>query len=256
MLSENNIEMRINEIDGKMQSKDHDTPKERSTVISFYSDEIASETEEENLYIHEKKYTKVADKVKVSSRTYFKHRNLIKKIKTNCINLFEKIINTCLKKDPAFFLSNSRNKKKRDVLRYFKCDISKLRNFLLLQIPMKRLITLFSDFTFDESNVIETKKDKLNLLLNMTWKDYLISIKNDIKIITEEMKFLIKINRKDFDIFFNYVLEINYAYDLRPNVDSLYAKSLEKILEYTVKPLNEEIRQANLANYIQSFNQF
>ena len=47
----------------------------------------------DNLYIHEKKYKTIADKIKVSSRTYFKHRNLIKKVKTNCINIYEKILN-------------------------------------------------------------------------------------------------------------------------------------------------------------------
>lgn len=256
MLSEQNNAMEFNNIKTTIQLKDHDTAKERSTVISFYSDEASPQTDEENLYIHEKKYTKVADKLKVSSRTYFKHRNLIKKIKTNCINLYEKIINTCLKKEWAFSLSNSRNKRKRDVLRYFKCDISKLRNFLLLEIPMKRLISLFSDFSFDESNMLESKEDKLNLLLNMTWKEYLLYIKNEVKIITEDMEPLMKISRKDFDIFFNYVLEINYSYDLRPNVDSLYAKSLEKILEYTVKPVSEEVCKKDLNNYIQSFNHF
>ena len=34
----------------------------------------------ENLYIHEKKYKQYNDKLKISSRTYFKHRNLIKKV--------------------------------------------------------------------------------------------------------------------------------------------------------------------------------
>ena len=46
---------------------------------------LEEETEQEEiLYIHEKKYKKIANKLRVSSRTYFKHRNLIKKVKKRC----------------------------------------------------------------------------------------------------------------------------------------------------------------------------
>ena len=86
---------------------------------------------------------------------------MIKKVKTNCINIYEKLINSCLFiEQPLFSINYSRNKRKRDVLRYFKCDISKLRNYLLLQIPMRKIISLFSDFDFN-SNSIDVKK-KIN----------------------------------------------------------------------------------------------
>ena len=58
---------------------------------------------EDKLYIHEKKYKQCNDKLKISSRTYFKHRNLIKKVKTNCINIYEKLINSCLFIEQPFF---------------------------------------------------------------------------------------------------------------------------------------------------------
>ncbi len=207
-----------------------------------------------NLYITEKKYKKISDKLKITSRTYFKHRNLIKKVKTNCINIFEKLISNCLSIEQSIF-SFAKNKKKRDVLRYFKSDISKLRNFFLLKIKMKDLISLFCDFDFSlyKKYIISDKEYKLNFLLNLTWKEFLLYLKNNNQIITNEIENLIKINNKDFDIFFNYILEINYTYDLRPSVDSLYANNLEKIINKSVQLNNEIQRQNDFFNFILNF---
>ena len=210
----------------------------------------------ENLYIHEKKYKQYNDKLKISSRTYFKHRNLIKKVKTNCINIYEKLVNSCLLiEQPIFSINYSKNKRKRDVLRYFKCDISKLRNYLLLQIPMIKLISLFSDYEFTQNSIDVKKQNKLNLLLNMTWKEFMLHLRNDNKDITSGIEGLIKINKKDFDIFFNYVLEINYSYDLRPSVDSLYANSLEKILSFNIQYTNDGNLKKNTINCIKEFKE-
>ena len=207
-----------------------------------------------NLYITEKKYKKISDKLKITSRTYFKHRNLIKKVKTNCINIFEKLISNCLSIEQSIF-SFAKNKKKRDVLRYFKSDISKLRNFFLLKIKMKDLISLFCDFDFSlyKKYIISDKEYKLNFLLNLTWKEFLLYLKNNNQIITNEIENLIKINNKDFDIFFNYILEINYTYDLRPSVDSLYANNLEKIINKSVRLNNEIQRQNDFFNFILNY---
>ena len=207
-----------------------------------------------NLYITEKKYKKISDKLKITSRTYFKHRNLIKKVKTNCINIFEKLISNCLSIEQSIF-SFEKNKKKRDVLRYFKSDISKLRNFFLLKIKMKDLISLFCDFDFSlyKKYIISDKEYKLNFLLNLTWKEFLLYLKNNNQIITNEIENLIKINNKDFDIFFNYILEINYTYDLRPSVDSLYANNLEKIINKSVQLNNEIQRQNDFFNFILNY---
>ena len=225
-----------------------------STKISKTEESTKEEEEESspknsingNLYITEKKYKKISDKLKISSRTYFKHRNLIKKVKTNCINVFEKLISNCLAIDQSIFTFAGKNKKKRDVLRYFKSDISKLRNFFLLTIKMKDLISLFCDFDFRlyKKYVVKDKENLLNFLLNLTWKEFLLYLKNDNKIIKNGIENLVKINNKDFDIFFNYILEINYSYDLRPSVDSLYANNLEKILAKSVQ-LNNEIQRQN-----------
>ena len=57
-------------------------------------------------------------------------------------------------------------------------------------------------------------------------------------------------------IFFNYILEINYVYDLRPSVDSLYANSLDKILCFGVKDSTEEQRKKEMIDYLSSFRGF
>jgi len=237
---------KINNIDNSIDSQ-----KTISTELSQKNIPL-----NENLYIHEKKYKQYNDKLKISSRTYFKHRNLIKKVKTNCINIYEKLVNSCLLiEQPIFSINYSKNKRKRDVLRYFKCDISKLRNYLLLQIPMIKLISLFSDYEFTQNSIDVKKQNKLNLLLNMTWKEFMLHLRNDNKDITSGIEGLIKVNKKDFDIFFNYVLEINYSYDLRPSVDSLYANSLEKILSFNIQYTNDGNLKKNTINCIKEFKE-
>jgi hypothetical protein len=110
---------------------------------------------------------------------------------------------------------------------------------------MRKIISLFSDFDFNSNSIDVKKKNKLNLLLNMTWKEFMLHLRNDNKDITSGIEGLIKVDKKDFDIFFNYVLEINYSYDLRPSVDSLYANNLDKILSSNIKYTTEN----NLKNY-------
>ena len=63
-------------------------------------------------------------------------------------------------------------------------------------------------------------------------------------------------SKKDFDIFFNYILEINYIYDLRPSVDTLYANSLDKILNSGIKSKNENQRKKELIDFIMNFKGF
>ena len=208
---------------------------------------------EDKLYIHEKKYKQCNDKLKISSRTYFKHRNLIKKVKINCINIYEKLLNSCLNIEKSVFsIGVPKKKKERDVLRYFKSDISKLRNNLLLPIPMIDLISLFCNFKFLDEYILKHKKEKLNFLLNITWKELILYIKYNSEL-TYRVKDLIKISKKEFDIFLNYILDINYVYDLRPNVDNLYANNLDKILNKNVKYLNEKERNKNFLNIIDNY---
>ena len=120
---------------------------------------------------------------------------------------------------------------------------------------MKDLISLFCDFDFRlyKKYVVKDKENLLNFLLNLTWKEFLLYLKNDNKIIKNGIENLVKINNKDFDIFFNYILEINYSYDLRPSVDSLYANNLEKILAKSVKLNNEIERQNDFFHFIKNY---
>ena len=121
---------------------------------------------------------------------------------------------------------------------------------------MKNIISLFSDFQLNENYIIEKKRLKLQLLLNMTWKDFMVCLKNGVKEVTEGFEAQIKVTKKDFDIVFNYILEINYVYDLRPSVDSLYANSLDKILCFGVKDSTEEQRKKEMIDYLSSFRGF
>ena len=114
------------------------------------------------------------------------------------------------------------------------------------------LISLFCTFKFLEEYILKHKKEKLNFLLNITWKELILYIKYNSELISG-VKDLIKISKKEFDIFFNYIVDINYVYDLRPNVDNLYANNLDKILNKNVKYLNEKERNKNFLNIIDNY---
>ena len=88
--------------------------------------------------------------------------------------------------------------------------------------------------------------------MNITWKELILYIKYNSEL-TSGVKDLIKISKKEFDIFFNYIVDINYVYDLRPNVDNLYANNLDKILNKNVKYLNEKERNKNFLNIIDNY---
>ena len=193
----------------------------------------------------------------MSSRTYFKHRNLIKKVKINCINIYETLLNSCLNIEKSVFsIGVPKKKKERDVLRYFKSDISKLRNNSLLSIPMIDLISLFCNLKFLDEYIIKKKREKLNFLLNITWKEFILYIKYNNRELTYGIKDLIKISKKDFEIFFNYIININYVYDLRPNVDNLYINNLNKVLNKRVKYIKEKEREQNFLNMINNYEGF
>ena len=114
------------------------------------------------------------------------------------------------------------------------------------------LISLFCNFKFLDEYILKYKKEKLNFLLNITWKEFILYIKYNSELISG-VKDLIKISKKEFDIFLNYIVDINYVYDLRPNVDNLYANNLDKILNKNVKYLNEKERNKNFLNIIDNY---
>ena len=242
----------MSNIDVNFKNKEEENYDE--SLSSSKSEGSNYSSSDHNMYIHEKKCKKVKNKIVMSSRTYFKHRNLIKKVKINCINIYETLLNSCLNIEKSVFsIGVPKKKKERDVLRYFKSDISKLRNNSLLSIPMIDLISLFCNFKFLDEYIIKKKREKLNFLLNITWKEFILYIKYNNREITHGIKDLIKISKKDFEIFFNYIININYVYDLRPNVDNLYANNLDKVLNKRVKYINEKEREQNFINIINNF---
>ena len=120
---------------------------------------------------------------------------------------------------------------------------------------MKKLISLFCDFDIEiyKNYIKKNSEFKFYFLLNLTWKEFLLYLKNDVKLITNGIENLIKINNKDFDIFFNYILEINYCYDLRPSVNNFYVNNLEKIVGETVERKNEINRQCDFYKFIKNY---
>ena len=78
------------------KERNYDDDDLSNSLSSSISEGSNYSNSDHNLYVHEKKCKKVKNKIVLSSRTYFKHRNLIKKVKINCINIYEKLLNSCL----------------------------------------------------------------------------------------------------------------------------------------------------------------
>jgi hypothetical protein len=121
---------------------------------------------------------------------------------------------------------------------------------------MNDLISLFCNFEFLDEYIIKDKKLKLNFLLNITWKEFILYLKNNNNEVTVGIKDLIKISKKEFEIFFNYIVNINYTYDLRPNVDNLYANNLDKILNKNVIFISEKEKKENFLKSIENYKGF
>jgi hypothetical protein len=204
--------------------------------------------------------SKTNKKSSASERNFFKDRNLIKKVKTNCINIYEKLIKSCLTQPKSFSLYNIQNKLKREELRLFKSDISKVRNKSLLSVPMKVLINLFSDYDLDSMPVIKNKNNKFNYLMNITFYDLILHIKKQstglFKSNLNSLNKKGKIMPKDIKVYLEYINDTNYAYGVRSNVDNKYISNYNLIEGYKLNANEGEHIHQMVENFLGNFECF
>lgn len=199
-----------------------------------------------NLYTSDDDLTK-----KVKNQSIPSERNLIKKVKTFCINAFLNIIQSCVDNPKHFCLYNMKNKNKRKIFRLFKSDISKIRNFVLLDIPMRLILEKISTIIWRKVKVLDERIYTFNYFVNLTWREFILfckcnsneegdcgagkdcsgNILNYIKFSSSSSKqrknkklLKRKISRRDFDDYLKYVQNSEYNYGSRINADRAYLK--------------------------------
>lgn len=171
-----------------------------------------------------------------SSQKSFIYRNLIKKIKTRCIKHYEKLICKCIINPQKLSLYNLEEQNARTFFRFFKSDISKHKNRILLNTSMKTFLSKFlGDLNTINLDIKENQQHTFNILINIKWKEFICFLKYDI----ENINFLTLgkdndvINRENFQIFFDYIYSTkdNYSYIKKKTWNKKYLYFIEKLEE-------------------------
>ena len=202
----------------------------------------------------------------IQIQTSFIYRNLIKKLKTHCIKLYEKKLHSTLKNPHKFTLYNLSSKKSRLLFRFFKSDISKHKNKILLETSMKVLLKNFiGDNSLNELICNSNKKHLFFQLMNMKWKYFLVFMKYNIENFTcGDIKDDF-INKENLSILFDYIYNgnTNYTYKHKKSCNKQYfhfVKELENKECCNTKQNNfndndvEQLKEFN--KFIQDFHNF
>lgn len=188
-------------------------------------------------------------------------RNLIKKVKTFCINTYLYLLQNCVEDPKQFSLYNMKNKNKRQIFRVFKTDISKIRNYILLEIPMKAIIDKISSIPWTKIKCKPGKQNTFDYFANLTWKDLIYFCKrhsnNEAQYLSgpeklvKKSKFLKrKLTFQDFNDYITYVEQAEYNYGNRVNVDKTYLKMYDTLYEiYNENNLESSNSFDNLFNF-------
>jgi hypothetical protein len=169
------------------------------------------------------------------SGKYFQGRNTVKKVKIYCLKIFKKLLNDCFEAD-YYKIKQFKPDDDKESFMYniFKSDISKYRNKLLLDQPMKTIIQTFCNFNLENlEEVKHEKKSFFYFLINSKFKDFIYYIRME----TEEIfEFLSRKNintmlrRHDIDQYLNYIESGSNILKKRINVNTNYLKLYEKFI--------------------------
>lgn len=195
----------------------------------------------------------------------FKYRNLIKKIKTHCIKVYEKALKKCLVNPTMLSFYNIKSTKSRTLFRYFKSDISKEKNIILLQSPLKSLLTEFlGKEKLEKLNVKVHKRNLFNFLLNLRWKEFIVFIKNRNREIFNDEKEVSNnylLSRENVNIFLDYIYRTNIkkGADKKEGTENNYYKEFISKLtleQGTQKNINNQYINNEFSGYLCNFKNF
>ena len=198
---------------------------------------------------------------KAKAKQSFKYRNFIKKFKTHCTKILEKVIRSTLVNPKTFSLYNIKEKKARFFFRYFKSDISRKKNSVLLNSPINYLLEQFIGKR--ALNHLKVKTEKLNLFNYITyikWKQFILLIKYDpLNILSQFKNDFPLLTIKNVDIFFSNIYVDPNATEItsKKNVNEKYLSFIREIpLEEKNNDVNNNSLNENFNEYMSCFFQF
>ena len=198
---------------------------------------------------------------KAKAKQSFKYRNFIKKFKTHCTKILEKVIRSTLVNPKTFSLYNIKEKKARFFFRYFKSDISRKKNSVLLNSPINYLLEQFIGKR--ALNHLKVKTEKLNLfnyITHIKWKQFILLIKYDpLNILSQFKNDFPLLTIKNVDIFFSNIYVDPNATEItsKKNVNEKYLSFIREItLEEKNNDVNNNSLNENFNEYMSCFFQF
>lgn len=159
-------------------------------------------------------------------QTNIKQGNLIKKVKTYTMSVYEKLLQSCLIAKKSFKLYNISNKRKRNLFKSFKADISRKRNSIIQSIPMKKIFKHLIGFNLMKLKVKKNKADLFNYLLNSSLEDIMKMIqRNQCPFAWNSNNTSRKIGYNDYKAYFTLIKEVDYSYKRKKNENDYYIKN-------------------------------
>ena len=237
------------------------------SIDSTYSTESIRQREQnesKQSSLRTKKRERKSKKKKVcQSQKSFKYRNLIKKLKTHCIKIFEKIIKTCLRYPHTFSLYNLKSKQSRLFFRYFKSDISKQKNKILMNTQIKYLLSKFiGQATLSNLQIKSEMKNLFNYLTNLRWKEFLFLLKYDPNNLM--LPYLVKnsvlINVDNLNILYDYIYseQENPSNCAKRTINAEYLAFIKEIPSQNEEDidLNDFSITSNFKSFLLNFSSF
>ena len=237
----------------------------RSSLTTVSLDSTLEKPKISKKFISIKQNLSLSKKAINSSQKSFIYRNLIKKIKTRCIKHYEKSISKCIINPQKFSFYNLEELNARTIFRFFKSDISKHKNRILLNTSMKTFLRKFiGKSNLINLNIKETHKHTFNMLNNITWKEFMCCLKYNIKtiIFLPLDKDNIVINKENFNIFFDYIdpTKEKYSYIKKKTWNKKYLHFIEQLEKDNTlinsNDINEIESNKSFQQFLFSFNTF
>lgn len=197
--------------------------------------------------------------VKNKSHRLFDGRNIIKKVKTHCLKLFNVTIKKCADFKEKISSTNHRLKiyEKKKIYKIFKSDISKFRNKILLNQKMSSILKRFSYIDIhDKLNIKEEKKHIYNFLMNSTWMDILLYVKRAgveaCSPLFDGYHKLVDVSQKEVNEYMEYIDSASLIYTERVNLDKQYLKIYEPLVS-KLTPQNNQNKCSFFQNEVFDF---
>lgn len=209
------------------------------------------------------KEKKRKSKKTLQSQKSFKYRNLIKKMKTHCIKVLEKLIKSCLVFPSSFSLYNLKSKSGRLLFRYFKSDISKNKNKILMNTTINFLLERFlGSKNFAHLLIKEEMKHLYNYLINIQWRQFIFFVKyHSFDLVNpyfNETSNLL--NRNNINILLNYISseQDNTIFFDKRTINTEYLTFIKEIspIVQNNKLINNDVINGNFKNFLCSFKSF